>query len=422
MSKSDMFDLIVVGGGAAGFFGAINTASLNADLKILILEKSNRLLTKVRVSGGGRCNVTHHCFEPTPLSRHYPRGQKQLKKMFREYQATDVVDWFQTRGVKLKTEDDGRMFPVSDSSETIIDCFFSEASRLKIRIEKQAEVVDVVSQFDGFYLVKTLNQKEYRTKKLLITTGGSPKFSSYEWLAKLGHQIVSPIPSLFTFNDRDKRFKDLMGVSVSQGKIQIAGTSFKEAGPILITHWGLSGPAVIKLSAWAAAYLHEHNYTFTALVNWIGDVSEEELRSSLLNQIQAHPKKTIMKDSQFGLPVRLWVRLCELAEINETKIWSELSKKSINKLMENLIRCPSQIQGKTTFKEEFVTCGGVSLEDVNLDTMESKRKSGIYLAGEVLNIDGETGGFNFQSAWTTSYIAASAIGKHVNKKTSETEV
>lgn len=417
-----MFDLIVVGGGAAGFFGAINTASLNADLKILILEKSNRLLTKVRVSGGGRCNVTHHCFEPSPLSRHYPRGQKQLKKMFREYQATDVVDWFQTRGVKLKTEADGRMFPVSDSSETIIDCFLSEASRLKIRIEKQAEVVDVESQPDGHYLIKTLTQKEYVTKKILITTGGSPKLSSYEWVAKMGHQIISPVPSLFTFNDRDKRLKDLMGVSVSKGKIQIAGTNFKEAGPILITHWGLSGPAVIKLSAWAAAYLHEHHYTFIALVNWIGDVSEEELKSTLSNQIQAHPKKTIIKDSQFGLPTRLWVRLCELAEIGETKIWSELSKKSINKLMENLIRCPFQIQGKTTFKEEFVTCGGVSLEDVNLDTMESKRKSGIYFAGEVLNIDGETGGFNFQSAWTTSYIAASAIGKHVNKKTSETEV
>lgn len=422
MAKADIFDLIVVGGGAAGFFGAINSATLNPGLKILILERSNRVLTKVRVSGGGRCNVTHHCFEPTPLSKHYPRGQKQLKKMFRRFQAIDVVNWFQSRGIKLKTESDGRMFPVSDSSETIIECFLSEASQLKIRIEKQAEVIDVESDANGNYLVKTLNQEGYLTKRLLVTTGGSSKISSYEWLAKLGHQIINPIPSLFTFNDRDKRFTDLMGVSVNEGRIQIAGTGFRESGPILITHWGLSGPAVIKLSAWGAEYLYEHNYIFTALVNWIGDVSEEELRTFLSNYIQSHPKKTIIKDSQFEIPGRLWVRLCELTEITETKIWSELSKRSLNKLIENLIRCPFQIKGKTTFKEEFVTCGGVSLEDINLDTMESKKKPGVYFAGEVLNIDGETGGFNFQSAWTTSYLAAEAIANYTIKKTSETEV
>ena len=409
MTKTEMFDLVVIGGGAAGFFGAINAATLNPGLKILILEKSNRLLTKVRISGGGRCNVTHHCFEPTPLSKHYPRGQKQLKKMFREFQAKDVVDWFQSRGVKLKTESDGRMFPITNNSETVIECFMSEARQLKIRIEKQAEVIGVESQGKGYYLVKTLDQNEYQAKRLLITTGGSPKASSYEWLAKLGHQIVSPIPSLFTFNDRDKRFKDLMGVSVSEGRIQIPGTNFKEGGPILITHWGLSGPAVIKLSAWAAEYLHKHNYSFKVLVSWIGNVSEEELRTFLANYCLVHPKKTIVKDSQFGLPGRLWERLTELAEIPDTKIWSELSKKSINKLIENLIRCSFQIQGKTTFKEEFVTCGGVSLEDVNIDTMESKKRSGIYFAGEVLNIDGETGGFNFQSAWTTSLLAARDI-------------
>ncbi len=420
MTKADTFDLIVIGGGAAGFFGAINAATINPGLRILILEKSNRLLTKVRISGGGRCNVTHHCFEPTPLSKHYPRGQKQLKKMFRQFQATHVVDWFESRGIKLKTERDGRMFPASDSAETIIECFLLETEQLKIRIEKQSEVIEVKGQDNENYLVKTLNQKEYWAKQLLVTTGGSSKISSYEWLAKLGHQIITPIPSLFTFNDRDKRFKDLMGVSVIDGQVQIAGTSFKERGPILITHWGLSGPAVIKLSAWAAEYLHDHHYSFTALVNWVGMASEEETRAFFTNHIRSHPKKTIVKDSQFEIPGRLWVRLCELAEITETKIWSELSKRSLNKLMENLIRCPFQIKGKTTFKEEFVTCGGVSLEDINLDTMESKRKSGIYFAGEVLNIDGETGGFNFQSAWTTAFLAAKAISS--NKKTPETEV
>lgn len=413
--NEDYYDFIVVGGGAAGFFGAINAATLNPSLRIIILEKSNKLLTKVRISGGGRCNVTHHCFEPTPLSRHYPRGQKQLKKLFRVFQASDVVEWFKSRNIILKTEEDGRMFPVSNSSETVINCFLSEASRLKIRIDKDSEVVELKKLSDHFE-IRTQKQKSFSAKKILITTGGSPKVKAYDWLIQLGHSIKNPVPSLFTFNDFDKKFKDLMGVSVISAQVQVAGTKYKERGPLLITHWGLSGPAVIKLSAWAAEYLFSKNYVFTALVNWLDNKTEEGLRDIFEEQKNAHPKKRIQNDTLFELPSRLWVRLCELSEIDETKIWPEVTKRSLNKLIENLIRCPFQIKGKTTFKEEFVTCGGINLEEIELGTMESKIMPGIYFAGEVLNIDGETGGFNFQSAWTTSFVAAQAIAENSNKK------
>lgn len=421
MNKEESFDLIVVGGGASGFFGAINAALLDPSLRILILEKSNKLLTKVRVSGGGRCNVTHHCFAPAPLSKHYPRGQRQLKKIFREFQAQDVVAWFEERGVKLKTENDGRMFPVTDTSQTIIDCFLREAEKLKIDIEKNAEVIGVEMK-TNHYLVHTTNGRIFLAKKLLITTGGSPKFSSYQWIINLGHQVIRPIPSLFTFNDSEKKFKDLMGVAVSNGYVQIVGTDFKEQGPILITHWGLSGPAVIRLSAWAAEYLFKCNYNFKVLVSWVANTTEDELRHQLNEHSASHPKKLIIKDSQFGIPNRLWVRLCEMAGIGEKKIWSQVSKHARNKLLENIIRCPFHIKGKTTFKEEFVTCGGIPLEEINIATMESSKQPGIYFAGEVLNIDGETGGFNFQSAWTTSFLAARAIAKASNKKTSDAEV
>jgi len=408
MKAADTYDLIVVGGGAAGFFGAINTASLNPSLKILILEKSNRLLTKVRISGGGRCNVTHHCFEPAPLSKHYPRGQKELKKLFRQFKASDLVEWFESRGVSIKTEDDGRMFPVTDRSETIIDCFLSEADRLKIRIAKNSEVIKL-EKLNSTFLLTTADEKHFNAKKILVTTGGSPKVSSYDWITRIGHSIEKPIPSLFTFNDSSKQFKDLMGISVNHGQVQITGTKFKEAGPILITHWGLSGPAVIKLSAWAADYLFHQNYSFTVLVNWLGQTSEEELRVALINYQDEHPNQKIANQTMVDLPSRLWSRLCERAEIDQQKKWSELTKKQINRLIENLIRCPFQINGKTTFKEEFVTCGGIKLEEVDIETMQSKKVAGIYFAGEVLNIDGETGGFNFQSAWTTAVVAAREI-------------
>jgi predicted Rossmann fold flavoprotein len=404
---SNHFDLITIGGGAAGFFGSIIATEKDPRLSVLILEKTSKLLSKVKVSGGGRCNVTHHCFEPTPLSKHYPRGSKELKLLFRKFQATDMVTWLKSKNIKLKTEEDGRMFPVTDDSQTIIDCFLKEADRNRIQIKLNSEVTHI-SFSDNRFQVRVRKDQTYTAKKILIASGGYNNLDSYGWIAKTSHPIIQPIPSLFTFNDSEKLFSDLMGVSVPTAEVKIAGTKFSQRGPVLITHWGLSGPAVIKLSAWAADALFEKKYTFTALVNWIG-LSEEGLRKVFSEVRAQHGKQKVLTNAMFNLPTRLWVRLCELAEIHETKIWAELPQKNSNKLMEFLIRDPFSIKGKTTFKEEFVTCGGVDLKSINLETMESKHQKGLYFAGEVLNIDGETGGFNFQSAWTTAWVAAQAI-------------
>lgn len=407
MASPLSFDLIVIGGGAAGFFGAINAAQQNPSLKILILEKSPKLLSKVKVSGGGRCNVTHHCFEPTPLSKHYPRGQKELKNIFRSFDAKSTVAWFADLGVDLKTEDDGRMFPISNDSQTIIDCFLSEAHRHHIRVEVSCGVERAEKVGDHF-LVHT-SQQTFQSKKVLIAIGGHPQKSSYGWIEKLNHTISPLIPSLFTFNDTEKKFTDLMGVSVSDAEVKIAGSKLSERGPVLITHWGLSGSAVIKLSAWAAEYLHEKNYTFVALVNWTGTVSEDELRALFQKHKVEHGKQKIIGNPFFGLSQRLWEKLVLLAEISDNKIWAEVSSKEMNRLIEFLIRCPFKIKGKTTFKEEFVTCGGVPLSEIDLTSMQSKKIPGLYFAGEVLNLDGETGGFNFQAAWSTAYLAAQSI-------------
>jgi predicted Rossmann fold flavoprotein len=402
------FDLIVVGGGAAGFFGAIQAVHQKPDLKTIILEKSTKVLSKVRISGGGRCNVTHHDFNPFTLARHYPRGEKALKKLFKVYHAEHVVQWFESRGVPLKSENDGRIFPTTNSSQTVIDCFINEVHRLGIRIETAKDVSGIDQALGGFN-VRISDGQIYQAKKILIATGGNPKRSAYDWIAHLNHAVKEPIPSLFTFNDAHKKFKDLMGVSIPHAEVRIQGTKLLQRGPVLLTHWGLSGPAVIKLSAWAAEYLHAVNYNFKILVDWTGGLGEEQVRLRLVEYKSLRSRQKILSDSLFSLPQRLSQRLCELAEVDISKTWSELTQKKINKLVELLIRCPFDIQGKTTFKEEFVTCGGVELEEINLTTMESKRVKNIYIAGEVLNIDGETGGFNFQSAWTTAYIAATAI-------------
>lgn len=402
------YDLIVIGGGAAGFFGAVQAAEMNPAMQVLILEKSNKVLSKVKVSGGGRCNVTHHCFDPIKLSHHYPRGEKPLRNIFKTFGAEDTVAWFRSKGIQLKVEEDGRMFPVSDNSQTIIDCFVEEAIRMKIKITLGEGVISII-QNENRFSVHCNTGKEYFARKLLIATGGSPNAKSYDWISSLGHAVIPPIPSLFTFNDSEKKFKDLMGVAVGSAEVRIAGTKFSQAGPILITHWGLSGPAIIKLSAWASEYLHKTNYRFTALISWIGSVKEDDTRGLLSDQKKTKGKQKISTNPLFNIPQRLWLKLCALAEIPEQKIWAELPQKNLNRLLEYLIRCPFQIEGKTTFKEEFVTCGGVDLKEINTDTMESKKLPGIYFAGEVLNIDGETGGFNFQSAWSTAYLAARDI-------------
>lgn len=403
-----IYDLVVAGGGAAGFFGAIQAAEMSPGMQVLILEKSSKVLSKVKVSGGGRCNVTHHCFDPIKLSHHYPRGEKSLRNIFKIFNADDIVAWFESKGIELKVEEDGRMFPVSDDSQTIIDCFIREALRMKVKIAL-GEGVIAVTKNDGSFSVHSNTGKTFAARNILIATGGNPNEKSYDWICSLGHTIISPIPSLFTFNDCEKKFKDLMGVSVEAAEVKIAGSKFSQVGPVLITHWGLSGPAVIKLSAWAAEYLHKIQYEFRVLVSWIGPAKEDDVRVLLSDQKRIRGKQKISSNPLFGIPQRLWFRLCELAEIPETKIWAELPQKNLNKLIEHIIRCPFQIKGKTTFKEEFVTCGGVDLKEIDPETMESKKVQGVYFAGEVLNIDGETGGFNFQSAWSTAYVAAKGI-------------
>ncbi|SHH99508.1 hypothetical protein SAMN04488109_6590 [Chryseolinea serpens] len=401
------FDLVVIGGGAAGFFGAIQAAERKPGLKVLILEKTTKLLTKVKVSGGGRCNVTHNNFNPFELARHYPRGEKALKNLFKSFQAEDTVRWFESKGVALKAEEDGRMFPITDDSQTIIDCLMEQAHSRKIRLELGAPV-SAVKKHDNIFVVET-SQGVFEADKVLIAAGGNAQAQAYQWIADTGHTIIKPIPSLFTFNESEKKFKDLMGISVPRAEVKIAGTKFVQEGPLLITHWGLSGPAVIKLSAWAAEYLNGIQYTFQALVSWIGPMKEMEFMEGLQEHKKQRGKQKVTTNPLFGLPQRLWQKLCELSEIEETKIWAEVPQKNMNKLMENMIRCPFQIKGKTTFKEEFVTCGGVDLKEVDLETLQSKLVPGLFFAGEVLHIDGETGGFNFQAAWTTAYVAARTI-------------
>ncbi len=403
------YDLIVIGGGAAGFFGAIHAAEKNPGLRVLILEKTSKLLTKVKVSGGGRCNVTHHCYNPFSLAHHYPRGEKMLKTVFKSYQASDVAQWFDSKGVKLKNEPDGRMFPVTDSSQTVVDCFMREAGRLKIEISTGKFVSAVEKSTHQEYSILTSQGDKYYADKILIAIGGSANKQAYKWLEDLGHKIIKPIPSLFTFNDSKNNFKDLMGISVQDAEVKIASTKFVERGPVLITHWGLSGPAIIKLSAWAADYLFETNYEFNVLLNWTGSAKEETLRNELAEQKKIKQKQKIVSNPMYSIPLRLWQRLCDLSEIEDGKIWGEVAQKSLNKLIENLIRCPFHIKGKTTFKEEFVTCGGVDLQEINIETMQSKIMPNVYFAGEVLNIDGETGGFNFQAAWSTAFVAAQSI-------------
>jgi predicted Rossmann fold flavoprotein len=403
------FDVIVIGGGAAGFYAAIQAGEMNPGLKILIVEKSGKLLSKVRVSGGGRCNVTHHCYDAVKLSQHYPRGEKRLRAVFKEYGAKHTVAWFASKGVELKVEDDGRMFPVTDSSETIVQCLRGEAERQGIRVECGFEVTSIRQADGGGFQIASLSGQSYTCARLVITTGGSPKAEAYSFIRDLGHALRPPIPSLFTFNDPQKTFTHLMGVSVPNAEMRIATTKFKQCGPLLITHWGLSGPAVIKLSAWAAEHLYAVHYDFAVLVSWIGPVDEAPIRELLLAQKIERSKQRVAGNPLFDLPLRLWSKLCLLSGIPEEKIWAEMPHRNINKLLEYLIRCPFSIRGKTTFKEEFVTCGGVDLAEVYMQTMESRKIKGVFFAGEVLDIDGETGGFNFQAAWSTAFLAARAI-------------
>lgn len=404
--------MAVLGGGAAGFFGAIACAEANPGLRVLLLEKTGKLLGKVRVSGGGRCNVTHACDSAAQLVAHYPRGGRPLKAAFQAFGVPDTVAWFARRGVALKTEADGRMFPTTDSSETIARALEDAARRAGVQVFTNTSAEEIVPQPGGFLLQLAGTGRPgpaLAVARLLVATGGQPKSTQYDWLRPLGHALAEPVPSLFTFNVPDSPLRELPGVSVPRARVALAGEKLAYEGPLLVTHWGVSGPAVLKLSAWGARRLSESNYTGTALINWLPDHTDESLRAWLHQFRQENGRKGIAANPQFGLPQRLWRALAEQAGAGPELRWSDLPAKAQNRFLELLLRTPLAVRGKTTHKDEFVTCGGIALTDVDLQTMESRRVPGLYFAGEVLDVDGVTGGFNFQAAWTTGFLAGRAM-------------
>jgi hypothetical protein len=402
--------LIVIGGGAAGFFCAVNAARLNPSLKVTLLEKSSKLLSKVKVSGGGRCNTTHACFEIPLLVKKYPRGEQFLKKAFHLFDTNNTIEWFAERGVTLHTESDGRMFPITNNSQTIIDCLLKEANKYKVDILMQTEVKSIEFNNDQFAL-SIAGSKKLMADFVCIACGGYPKTDMFQWLTKTGHTINNPVPSLFTFNIPKHPITELMGLSVSNAKVKIAGTKLIEQGPLLITHWGLSGPVVLKLSAWGARQLAEMNYQFSILVNWLGTTNEAELRQEWAGYRDQFSSNKIGNKHPFELPNRLWLFLLSFAGIDIDTRWGELKSAEQNKLIQLLTNHLFEVKGKTTFKEEFVTAGGIQLNEINAQTMESKLQSNLFFAGEIIDVDGITGGFNFQNAWTSGWIAANTIAQ-----------
>ncbi|HUD01644.1 MAG TPA: NAD(P)/FAD-dependent oxidoreductase [Rhabdochlamydiaceae bacterium] len=389
-------NLIVIGGGAAGIFAALAAKQAHPALSVLVLEKTAVLLSKVKVSGGGRCNVTHACFDPQQLVKNYPRGEKELLGPFHRFQPRDTIEWFESRGVKLKTESDGRMFPVTDSSSTIIDCLLSEARKLGVEIRQRQRVEKIEKGF----IVHLKDSPALNCTHLILATGSSPE--GYASAESLGHTIQPPVPSLFTFNVPTSPLKELSGVSVEAATVDVG--PFTQTGPLLITHFGFSGPAILKLSAWGARFLHEKNYRTPFSINWIPKLSQEELFRQLFQLKEQSPQKTLLSLNPFYLPKNLWKEL-----LANDKTLANLSKKELQDLSQKLHADIYQMDGKTTHKEEFVTCGGVTLKEVDFKTLQSKICPRLYFAGEVLNIDGVTGGFNFQNAWTTGYIAGTSI-------------
>ncbi|MEO0045298.1 MAG: hypothetical protein RL705_489 [Bacteroidota bacterium] len=400
------YDIIIVGGGAAGFFTAINIVENNAKLKVAILERGKAVLEKVRISGGGRCNVTHACFVPNDLVKFYPRGEKELRGPFHQFCSGDTIEWFEKHGVELKIEDDGRMFPTSDSSQTIIDCFLGLTHKLKIDV-LTGQSVQSLFRGDQYWKVET-NHDSFSCQKIVMTTGSNPKI--WELLESMNHTIIPPVPSLFTFNIKDNRIKDLMGVSAF-ANVKVKGTKLEASGPLLITHWGMSGPGILRLSAWGAIILAEKKYQFVIEINWLNDVTFDEAMETLKELKQEHAKKVVSKKSPFDFPNRLWESLVLASAIDSATKWADLTKMQLTNLANQLTNGQFQVNGKSTFKEEFVTAGGIDLREINFKTMESKLHENLFFAGEIVNIDAITGGFNFQNAWTSGFIAAETIAK-----------
>lgn len=399
------FDVIIVGGGAAGFFTAINLAEKNGSLRIAILERGKDVLQKVRISGGGRCNVTHACFDADALTGFYPRGSKELRGPFHKFAAADTVNWFQQHGVLLKKEDDGRMFPQANVSQAVIDCFLQLQEKLNIYLFTNEPVSTVERDSDNNWRLKTQN-RIFKATILCITTGSST--AMWKLLQQFGHTIVSPVPSLFTFNCRDDRIVNLPGVA-TDASVLVKDTKLRSSGPLLITHWGMSGPAILKLSAWGARILHEKNYDFVLMVNWLNGEDVESVSDKLRTLKMQQAQKTVALKSPFAIPNRLWESLVHAATINDQTRWADISRAQLQNLAQQLCQCSFHIKGKSTYKDEFVTAGGIDLKEIDFKTMQSKLQPNLYFAGEVLNIDAITGGFNFQNAWTGGYIAAEAI-------------
>ena len=393
----------IIGGGAAGFFAALSAKQHNPEAEVILFEKSQKVLSKVKVSGGGRCNVTNGCSDIDELIKAYPRGGRKLKWAFKEFNTTDTVQWFEDRKVPLVLQDDGCYFPVSQNSQSIIDCFLNECRRLKIEIKIGKGINALRPVANGIELEFTDEKLVF--DKVIIATGGSPKTSGLQWLADLGHTIEECVPSLFTFNMPNEKIRELMGIVKEEVITTIQGTKLKGDGPLLITHWGMSGPAILKLSAFGARVLADRSYDFKVLVNWTNEPNINKVSDEIASIVQLHTNKLLPNFKPYGIKERLWLHLLERADLAPTKRWEELGKKGFNKLIEVLTNDTYEVKGKTTFKEEFVTCGGVSLDEINMATMESRVVKNLYFAGEVMDIDAITGGYNFQGAWTTGFIA-----------------
>jgi len=398
--------IAVIGGGAAGFFAAISAKENYPESEVIILEKSQQLLSKVKISGGGRCNVTNGCATIDQLTAAYPRGGRQLKKLFGVFNNHSTIEWFESRGVPLTIQEDKCVFPSSQDSQTIVDCFLGETERLGIKIITGTGIEDIKTASEGINIYyKDIKREPQLFNKVIIATGGSPKREGLHWLERCGHKIVDPLPSLFSFNMPSEPVKNLMGVVVEKASATIQGTKIKADGALLITHWGMSGPAILKLSSFGARILRERDYNFKIGINWINEPNNEIVTFEIDSIIAEHSGKMLSSVRPYSLPVRLWMHLLEKCEISSDKRWSELGKKGINKIVNTLTNDEYTVKGKATFREEFVTCGGVSLDSINLNTLESKVVPNLYFAGEVLDIDAITGGFNLQAAWSTGFIA-----------------
>jgi predicted Rossmann fold flavoprotein len=404
--------IAVIGGGAAGFMAAITAAENNPNAKVIIFEKGPEVLNKVRISGGGRCNVTHNEPNPKKLSHAYPRGAKFLLKLFNSFNAIQTIDWFEKRGIELKTEKDGRMFPITNSSETIVNCLWQAAKKSNVEVRKSCLVKSIAKIDELTFQLELINHEFLQVNKIIYATGGSPSINGYSLLKNLNINILPPVPSLFTFHLDNTDIINLSGVSVQNASVKVGGQKLQTDGPLLITHWGASGPAILKLSAWGARYFAEQNYKCQILINFISQIPVNKVIDEVNLFKKNNFKKIITSNPMFDIPGRLWSWFCEYSGIEVDLKWLDVSLKKQNKLIESLTNFSFQTNGKSTFKEEFVTCGGVDLEEIDNETMESKRIKGLFFAGEVLNIDAVTGGYNFQAAWTTGYIAGKSVLKN----------